>query len=295
MFKPITPRTPIVLLLLGLQLSLSCSPASYEIIRPKLRTKTDQPQAVAPPALPPSGELPRARVETIVNNESVTNVHINVPTNIRPTADTLSPSFIGKSSCVNQGIQRAGYDIGGLAQPVVTRSAGCEALDTPYTFTIPGDYLITMIVTDELGQTATASMTLTVVDDTASSCGFNITVTPVLAQKNQPFTFDGFCDMSPSHSINWEFGDGVTAKGNQTTHAYDKAGAFAVNATCTADDGSVTKKASTTVAVSETAIATTITILTPKCTLTPPPVLPKPACTPGQGPNHCTAQSPTQR
>jgi len=294
-FKPITPLAPLALLLLSLQLSLSCSPASYEIIRPKLRTKTDQPKPVAPPALPPSGQLPTARVETIVNNESVTNVHINVPTTIRPTADTLSPSFIGKSSCVNQGINRAGYDIGGLAQPVVTRSAGCEALETPYTFTNPGDYLITMIVTDELGQTATASMTLTVIDDTASACGFNITVTPVLAQKNQPFTIDGFCDMSPSHSISWDFGDGVTAKGNQATHPYDKAGAFAINAICSADDGSVTKKASTTVAVTENAIATTITILTPKCTLTPAPAPPKPTCTPGQGPNHCTAQSPTQR
>ena len=294
MFKYQWPHTTLAVTLLSVQLLANCSPASYEILRPKARANVDKPQNIAPePTKVPAGQMPTARVETIVNGESVTNVRINVPTTIRPTADTLSPSFVGKSSCVNPGIDRAGYDIGGLSQPSVSRSNGCEALETPYTFTQPGDYLITMIVTDQLNQTATASMTLTVIDDTSSTCGFTITVVPLLTQKNQAVAFNGFCDMTPSHAISWDFGDGVNSKGNQASHAYDKVGAFAVNASCAADDGSLVKKASATVSVIEDANKTTITILTPKCTPPPrPPV--KPACDPGQGPNHCTSQTPVQ-
>jgi len=228
-------------------LALSCRPASYEILRPKKGTADNGPPPssstvppVSQPPVGPSNLPPTARVEVIWNGSPVTKVQVNQPVQVRPSYDTVDPDYIGKSNCANPGITRADYDIGHQATPTAQRTQGCEDLAVPYTFTQPGDYQVSMVVTSQDNQQATASMTLHVVDANTpltDNGGFTITADPLLSSIGQPVTFIGYCQTSLPYTITWQFGDNSTGTGVTVVHNYAAAGQYRLDATCTEQSG----------------------------------------------------------
>lgn len=230
---------------------LGCS--KYEILDPlgKKRTKTlpDNPNTITTPTkdLPPS-----AGIEAILNNVSVTKVHVNEEVTIRPTTGTADADDVGLSTACkdNPGIVKADYDLGAAnAKPSVAR-AQCESLAIKHTFATPGDYTISLLVTDNEGQTARANMVLVVVNqgDDNTDGGFVIVANPMIIYEGGSIHFEGRCDTISQNKITWVFADGAAGEGKTVDHVYTKTGQFYVEATCTNAENKV-KKAGVTIVV----------------------------------------------
>lgn len=257
---------PLALMLLTASLAqYSCRPAAYEIIKQKkskdvsdqggpnsIAPEQKDPTDIAPP--PIEGNVPpTARLEVIWNGESVTKVRVNSPVSVKPTWDTLDPDDIGRSQCTNPGIIRAAYNLDYGAAPTAQRTSGCETLAVPHVFTRTGEYEISMIVTSNEDETAFASMTITVVDETTPlnevDGGLKISADPMVAGKGQIVTFTAQCGLKKQHTVLWDFGDGKTANGAVVKHAYDREGQFRTEATCTDIDGKTVKAVITIVVI----------------------------------------------
>ncbi len=327
------PRVALLLAAVGVlgAASQSCRPASYEILKPAKKTQTTAktPDHLTPPAagtIPPNQEVPgtppgpvpgptppatgsdnpgpTARVEVVLNDQSITKVKINVPTVIRPTFDTVDPDDVGVSACVNPGIVKAEYDIGGESDRVAARVAGCEPLSVPFTFTKTGDVEIVMVVTSNEGEKALARMTLTVFDDTtpATDGGFTIVSDPMVATISQQITFVGRCDLKKLPlTIAWNFGDGEKGAGATVKHGYKEAGAHDVKAVCTDVDGKALDAEVTIVVVkSDKPVVipgTPTPVPNPEPTPTPTPTptpIPGPTPNPGE-PGQNPSQKPDQK
>lgn len=298
----------------------SCRPAAYEIIRQKksknvseqggpnsIAPEQKDPTDIAPP--PVEGNVPpTAGIEVIWNGQSVTKVRVNSPVTIKPTWDTLDPDDIGRSQCTNPGIIRAAYNLDAGATPAAERAGGCETLAVPHVFTRTGEYEISLVVTSNEDETAFASMTIVVIDETAPlesvDGGLKISADPMVAGKGQVITFTAACGLKKKHTVTWNFGDGKTATGAIVKHSYDKEGQFRVEATCTDIDGKSVK-----------AVITIVVINKPVTIPGRPPVNPvdpgvpadpnqpgqpgqqpgqKPGQQPGQKPGQQPGQKPTQ-
>jgi len=273
-----------------------CRQAIYEIVKPA----TDQEGDPQPPSTfkdpgnsnrPSSGTSgPTARIEVIWEGQSVTQVKVNSPTLIRPTADTVDPDDLGKTDCPNPGITAAQYQIAGEASPVVDRGDRCEALSVPYTFKTVGDYFIEMTVTSNEGEKAVASMTLRVVNDEVSDFGgFTITANPLLAKVKQSIDFTGLCTTKNPKVIAWKFADGNEGEGDGTRHAYERTGSYKVEAQCSETVGNKRIwKAAVTVVVLDDVVAVPPSVTPPVPPSVPPPSPPPPpppATPPPSGPN----------
>ena len=257
----------------------SCNQASYHVLLPaqngiepqNLGNNDSQPLA------------PTARVEVIFNNGSVTTVTVGAVTTIQPSNDTVSPNFIATSSCTNPGIVRADYTIktatGDVPIAAVRSPGACDSLSVPYTFKTAGDYPITMMVTDENNLTATASMTLTVLDGSKNDGGFTIAAVPMLTQPTKPIAFTSYCFMPSGFTIAWDFGDGTTAGGISAAHPYSQIGQYTAHATCTSADTKIVKTAWVSVVI------TTAELAPPTVQYSAPLGIPA-------GPNQSPVQSP---
>lgn len=256
----------LLLFLSAALVAFSCRPASYEILKPGKNKKTNNsgdPNQVSPPdsrtekpvAPPPitSNVPPTARVEVMVNGESVTRVHVGTPVQVRPSLDTVDPDDIGRSPCVNPGIVKADYDIAREEAKSAARSQGCEPLSVPHVFPREGRFEVTMIVTSNEDEKAVASMIVTVVKEgqplTGADGGFTIAADPMLTPKNQDVTFTGKCETVKKNKITWDFGDGKTGEGVVVKHPYEAEGQYRVEATCTDEDGKSLKAVVTIVVI----------------------------------------------
>lgn len=109
-----------------------------------------------------------------------------------------------------------------------------------YAYTTPGDYTVTLTVTDDQGRSASTTAPIQIIPKavpdplTAKISG------PTQGQTGQSLTFDGQSSTSaaPLNSIQWDFGDGVTDSGNLTVnHVYQNSGAYTVLLTLVNDLG----------------------------------------------------------
>lgn len=210
---------------------IGCRPAVYEIIKPNKDRRA--PDNLGPEELEKAA--PTAAIEVIRNGLSVTKVRVNEPTTIQPTADTVDPDDVAKSTCPNPGIVLAQYRMGSEASPIVNRGTSCDTLSVPYTFTKVGDFLITMTVTSEEGETALASMTLHVIAENApadENGGFLIKASPMIAGIGQDIALTGICTTSKAHQISWILNDGTTGEGANLKHSYKATGPYRIDATC---------------------------------------------------------------
>jgi PKD repeat protein len=122
-----------------------------------------------------------------------------------------------------------------------TTGAGLTAT---HAYAAAGSFLVTLVVTDNLGATGSASRTVTAVNappvaSFTSSC------------TNLSCSFNGSASSDSDGSIAayaWTFGDGSAASGATASHAYAAAGTYAVVLTVTDDLGATaTRSASVTV------------------------------------------------
>ena len=268
----------------------ACRPASYEFIDDNGRD-TGTPNRFAPDQGKPSPTNlpPTARIETIFNGQAVTKVRVGQPVTIRPSSDTADVDDIGKSSCVNPGIVKANYQIDNTS-PTVDRDGGCKDLGVPHTFTQTGDIVISMIVTTNENETATAKMTVTVINTnesmTSTDGGFTIRAYPMIGTINQEITFIGNCYTTSRNTIGWNFADSRTGTGSRVTHQYTAIGQKQVEAICQSDAGQ-RYDAWVTIVITKDPVPG---LVNPK-----PPVNPCPeGQTPAQSPNQLPGQTPTQ-
>jgi MYXO-CTERM domain-containing protein len=119
------------------------------------------------------------------------------------------------------------------------------------TYATAGTFTVTLTVTDNGGATNQASTTVTVTPNTqppvANAGG------PYAGTANVAISFNGAASRDPDGSVVsylWNFGDGATASGVTSMHAYAAAGSYTVRLTVTDNDG-LTDSASTTAQVSD--------------------------------------------
>jgi len=101
-----------------------------------------------------------------------------------------------------------------------------------YNFTNPGVYLITLNVTDALGNSDTDTVVITVNDKTppVANAGTGQTVK---VKTQVSFNAAGSSDNVGIVSYEWDFGDGAIGTGEKATHTYAKAGTYIVVLTVT--------------------------------------------------------------
>ncbi|MCP4171811.1 MAG: PKD domain-containing protein, partial [Fuerstiella sp.] len=94
-----------------------------------------------------------------------------------------------------------------------------------YTYAVPGDYAVTLTITDSQGQTDSAAMTLTIGSSAGPVAKFSVSG---VYSAGRPVNFDGSLSSGSIVSYSWNFGDENTETGVQAVHTYTQAGQFSV-------------------------------------------------------------------
>lgn len=138
-----------------------CKKAGYEVLG--VGQNKDDPQQVAPQ---PAPVLP-AKVVVVLNNNAVTTVPAGTAVAIQPSGDTAYGPAV--ANCPNPGFTKIVYTTGdGNNTLTVNRPTGCETPGSPYTYTVPGTYTITMTATTNDGKTVQATTSIVVTQSTSS-------------------------------------------------------------------------------------------------------------------------------
>lgn len=139
---------------------------------------------------------------------------------VNPTqAVTGSPAAFTSSSSAPAGdsISQQTWSFGDGA------SGSGDSVSHAYAAT--GNYPVTLTVTTMLGQTTSTTQQLHVAEPPAAA----FTLTPTRVPAGSPVTFDGSDSSQAGGSIagyRWSFGDGASASGVTTSHAYAQAGTY---------------------------------------------------------------------
>ena len=107
-----------------------------------------------------------------------------------------------------------------------------------HTFSNPGTYLVRVMITDDLGATATSGSNVTIVANQPPQA--RLSLTP--ASGTAPLTVTADASTSSDSdgkiaSTTIDFGDGTISSGPTATHTYSAAGSYTVKATVTDDRG----------------------------------------------------------
>lgn len=98
-----------------------------------------------------------------------------------------------------------------------------------HAYTQPGSYQVTLVVTNPLACNFSDTLSTTVNIRPAPTVGF--TVSPAIAEMNQPFTFTNTSTGATAYK--WEFGDGAISSEEDPVHEYKKTGNYQVCLTAT--------------------------------------------------------------
>jgi len=107
-----------------------------------------------------------------------------------------------------------------------------------HTYPDSGSYDVTLTITDEFGETDTATVTVEINDPPTAAFSY----TPDQPQEGEQVTFDASASSDPNgvvSSYQWDFdGDGtIDATGETATHTYSDGGQYMATLTVTDDDG----------------------------------------------------------
>ena len=134
--------------------------------------------------------------------------------------------FDGSDSTDNVGIESYEWDLNGNG---TTDKTGAQVSQT---YTNPGVYVVTLVVTDTSGNTATDTANVTIIESDeeppVADAGEDRTVEVATS-----VTFDGSgsTDNIGIENYTWDFGDGTTETGETVTHTYSTEGEFTVGLT----------------------------------------------------------------
>jgi PKD repeat protein len=112
-----------------------------------------------------------------------------------------------------------------------------------HTYGADGTYQVTLTVTDNEGQTHSATYPVQIDLPVVKLPPLAVVTAPVTATVSQTITFDGSASTDNDGSIvsyGWDFGDGTTATGDIVPHLYEIAGTYLVSLTVTDNDGLTT-------------------------------------------------------
>ncbi len=182
-----------------------------------------------------------------------TTATISVTPNVPPTADANGPyngtagqqvTFDGSGSSDSDGTITA-YD-----WTFGDGNTGTGVSPT-HTYADAGSYIVTLVVTDDLGDTgsstSTADIVATPADPIADPNG------PYTGIEGQPVSFDGSGSNDPDGgsitAYDWDFGDGNTGTGVSPTNTYVTAGTYTVTLTVVDDEGAQSAQATTTATI----------------------------------------------
>ena len=159
----------------------------------------------------------------------------SVPSN--PTSPGTRIAFDASSSSDSVGtIAAYAWDFG-------DGNAGSGA-SAGHSYATPGRYQVTLIVTNDAGQTDTLKHTVTV--DAAPSAAFTTSSAATGPGTAISFNAAGSSDtLGTITSYSWSFGDGATGSGVAPSHAYAAAGTYNARLTVTNDAGQTSAAART--------------------------------------------------
>jgi PKD repeat protein len=119
--------------------------------------------------------------------------------------------------------------------------ATASGAQVQHTYSRPGNYQVSLTVTDENGRSNTAYMAIRIIDaPPAQPPQVNLSG-PAQAQINQQVTFDGSGAVASTPldepAFIWNFGDGATGAGRTVNHVYPQAGQYEVSLTVSDQNG----------------------------------------------------------
>jgi PKD repeat protein len=124
---------------------------------------------------------------------------------------------------------------------------------TNHTFTTAGTFTVTLLVTDDAGQTAKTTNAVTVAPAGAVAPTANFTISPAAPGVNESVFFNAGTSLpGVGHTIvsyQWTFGDGGTASGVTASHTYSTAGTYAAQLKVTDEAGQSSTSAATSITV----------------------------------------------
>jgi chitodextrinase len=153
-------------------------------------------------------------------------------------------------------------DDGGITDFAWDFGDGGSAIEAEAThaYAAAGGYVATLTVTDELGQSASDTVVVTVNDDVPVAR----IVAPAGGTMGESLSFDASTSSGPAliTSAAWRFGDGSTADTTLATHVYAAAGTFTVRLTVT-DAAGATADADVDVVIAAADVSGTWDIVAP--------------------------------
>ncbi|WP_439481413.1 PKD domain-containing protein [Cyclobacterium plantarum] len=117
-----------------------------------------------------------------------------------------------------------------------------------YTFADPGDFEVTLTVTDELGAVNTTTLNISVVTNEPPVAVASADVTEGSTPLTVNFTGDESSDAEGEVSYAWDFGTGITSTAANPTYTFESAGEYQVTLTVT-DELGETNTATLTISV----------------------------------------------
>ena len=151
-------------------------------------------------------------------------------------------------------------------------AAGATGATTSRTFASPGNFVVTLTVTDNDGATGSATQTISVAANVAPTAA--ITATPTSGKAPLTVAFNGSGSADPDGTITgyaWTFGDGGTATGATPAYTYTTPGTYTARLTVT-DNNSALGSTTTVITVAANALPTASFTATPTTGRAPLPV-----------------------
>jgi PKD repeat protein len=122
--------------------------------------------------------------------------------------------------------------------------ASASGLTARHAYASPGSYMVALTVTNDAGQTTTATQTVTVYAPPSAS----FSVSPATTLPGAAVNFNAGASSDPGGAItgySWSFGDGATASGPGASHAYLRPGTYTVTLTVVGSLGLATSTSHT--------------------------------------------------
>jgi len=115
-----------------------------------------------------------------------------------------------------------------------------SAISGFHTYTIPGAYVVQLVVTDPDGKTSTLSRSILVTAPDNAVPVASFSAAPTSGTAPLVVVFNAAASNDPDGTIAsyaWSFGDGATAAGKNATHGYNTEGAYVVTLTVEDNEG----------------------------------------------------------
>lgn len=161
--------------------------------------------------------------------------------NLPPTAQILADVVEGQLPLLVQFDGTTSKDEDGIVRSfhwAFGDGMTSETMRPTYTYSNPGVYTVTLIVTDNDSASASASITIVVTEPNSAPIAL-FTATPSAVVPQEVVAFDATGSLDGDGWITtyqWDFGDGATAKGATVEHQYAASGTYPVTLTVVDND-----------------------------------------------------------